>query len=419
MTAYEIDTKDVVLESFHDFWRECDNPQYTFYVCKGGRNSAKSTTIAQELIVDTIDYPISTVVYRKVGNTLAESVFEQLKEATMQLGVENEFTFLKSPLKIIYNARGNTIIFRGADDPQKSKSIKIAKYPIANAWFEEITEFRTEDEFDVIVDSILREELTNFRYKIFVSYNPPRQKAHWVNKKWETQFIPSNTYVHHSTYLNNHYLSSQTIEKIEFTKQTNLAKYKWMYLGEAIGGGIVPFENLEFRRITDEEIKSFDNIRQGIDWGYAVDPFCFGRWHYDKTRRIIYAIDEIYGVKLSNREVADKIISKGYNDTIITADSAEPKSIAELKNLGIRIKGAIKGQGSVEYGEKWLDDLDAIIIDPQRTPNIAREFENIDYEVDKDGNLKAKLEDKDNHSIDEARYAFENDMKKGSFYFPI
>lgn len=122
--------------------------------------------------------------------------------------------------------------------------------------------------------------------------------------------------------------------------------------------------------------------------------------HYDKARRRIYIFDEIYGVKLFNREFAKMLKDKGYDKQLTTGDSAEPKSIAELKiEYGINIKGAKKGAGSVEFGENWLDDLEAIIIDPKRCPNTAREFENIDYEVDKDGNVRNKLEDKDNHSI--------------------
>jgi len=207
------------------------------------------------------------------------------------------------------------------------------------------------------------------------------------------------------------------VEEAEEVKKKNPQKYEWEYLGKPIGSGIVPFDNLVFRRITDEEIKSFDNIRQGIDWGYGVDPFAFVRWHYDKTRRRIYAIDEIYGVKLSNREVAEMIKAKGYNDTLIIADSAEPKSIDELKQYGIRIRGAKKGPGSVEYGEKWLDDLEQIVIDLQRTPNIAREFESIDYKTDQDGNPLPKLEDINNHTIDATRYAFENDMRTPAVSF--
>jgi phage terminase large subunit len=180
----------------------------------------------------------------------------------------------------------------------------------------------------------------------------------------------------------------------------------------------VPFDNLVFREITDEELKTFDNIRQGIDWGYGVDPFAFVRWHYDKTRRKIYAMDDIYGVKLSNREAGGKMKEKGYHTLMTTADSAEPKSVDEMKqHLLIRIKGARKGPGSVEYGEKWLDDLEEIVIDPKRTPNTAKEFEDIDYQTDADGNTRAKLEDKDNHTIDATRYAFEGDMRQSGVSF--
>lgn len=407
-----ISLKDVVLESFWDFWREFrKSTNYTFYVLKGGRNSAKSTTTAQALLMDLIENPISIVVYRKVGRTIEESVYEQLKEAAIQLGIEDEFIYYKSPHKIVYKERGNAIVFRGADDVQKSKSIKISKYPIAICWFEEVTEFKTEDEWDIIVDSILREELKEFRYKIVVSYNPPKRKNHWVNKKWESKLTPSDTYIHHSDYRANKYLSKQTINKIEHTKKTNLQKYKWMYLGEATGGGVVPFQNLTFRPITDEEVKEFDNIRQGIDWGYATDPVSFGRMHYDKTRRKLYIFDEYYGVKISNRKLADWIKTKEYENDISTADSAEPKSIAEMRSYNVMIRRAKKGQGSVEYGEKWLDDLEEIIIDPNRCPNTAKEWDEIDYQVDKDGELLPKLEDKNNHSIDMTRYAMEKDMK--------
>lgn len=201
-------------------------------------------------------------------------------------------------------------------------------------------------------------------------------------------------------------------------KRTRFQRYEWEYLGKAIGSGVVPFDNLTFRTITDEEIKSFDNIRQGNDWGYGVDPLAFVRWHYDKTRRKIYALDEVYGVKISNRELSEKLKKKKYDQQLTIADSAEPKSVDELKmQLHCRFKGAKKGPGSVEYGEKWLDDLEEIVIDPVRTPNIAREFENIDYQTDADGNPRTRLDDKDNHTIDATRYAFEDDMRQPGISF--
>lgn len=418
MTAIQIKLSEKVTPKFQEFWRAANSRKYLKHVCKGGRGSAKSSHIAMRIIKDMMKYPVTTLCIRKVARTLEESVFEELKEAIDRLGVTAYWRVMKSPLQLVYIPRGNKIIFRGADDPMKIKSIKVSKFPIAFMWIEELAEFKTEDEVTTIENSVLRAELPDgLFYAFYYSYNPPKRKQSWVNKKYETQFIPSNTFVHHSTYLENPFISQAFKDEAEEVKRKKPHKYEWEYLGKAIGSGVVPFDNLTFRRITDDEIRSFDNIRQGIDWGYGVDPFSFGRWHYDKTRRRLYAIDELYGVKISNREAAEWIKQKGYADTMTTADSAEPKSIDEMRSYGLRIRGARKGPGSVEYGEKWLDDLEEIIIDPQRTPNTAREFENIDYQTDSDGNPKAKLEDKDNHTIDQCRYAMEGDMRQPGISF--
>lgn len=409
----EVRISDIINPNFHEFWRVSKEHKYLKYVLKGGRASAKSTHIGFRIIMDIMKYPVSALVVRKVGNTLSESVYEQLKECADILGVAQYFEFKVSPLQIIYKPRGNKIVFRGADDPNKIKSLKIAKYPVAILWIEELAEFKTEDEVTTIEQSVLRAELPEgMFYSFYYSYNPPKRKQSWVNKKYGTQFLPGNTYVHHSTYLENTHISKETIEEAENLKKQNEFKYRWIFLGEPIGSGVVPFSNLVFRTITDEEYKTFDNIRQGCDWGYATDPLAFVRLHYDKTRRRIFFMDEIYGVKLFNRELAGQIKKRGYDTTLTIADSAEPKSISEMKNdYNCNFKGAKKGPGSVEYGETWLDNLEEIVIDVKRTPNVAREFENIDYQTDKDGEPKAKLEDKDNHTIDACRYSLEKDMK--------
>ncbi|KPI51861.1 hypothetical protein KW94_11050 [Clostridioides difficile] len=403
---------EIINKNFYEFWKVSNNNKYLYHVLKGGRASAKSTHIAFWLTLAMVKYPVNTVCFRKVGNTIMDSVYEQLKETIEIFGLTHLFQFKKSPMEIIFIPRGNKFIFRGLDDPQKIKSIKSAKYPIAFAWFEEVAEIKTEDELSMVINSVLRGELPDkLNYKIFLSYNPPKRKQSWVNKKFETHTLPKNTYVHHSIYLDNPHISKAFIEEANEIKIRNEFKYRWEYLGEPIGSGVVPFSNLEFKTITNEEILHFDNIRQGNDFGYATDPMAFVRLHYDKKKRIIYFIDEIFGVKMSIRELASKIKSKGYDDFNVVCDSAEPRSIAELREYGIRALKAKKGPGSIEFGENWLDDLQAIVIDPNRTPNVAREFENIDYQTDKDGNVRAKLEDKDNHSIDATRYALELDMK--------
>jgi phage terminase large subunit len=313
-------------------------------------------------------------------------------------------------MTMTYKPTGTKIYFEGADG-DKIKGWKTPDMPTTDIFFEEITDFKTDEELTSIKLSILRQILPEgYKYTFFNAYNPPKRKSHWVNKLCESQVLPSNIYVHHSDYRTNPFLPKEFFEEAEHCKQVNERRWRWEYLGEPIGSGIVPFDNLTFREITDEEFKSFDNLRAGNDWGYAVDPNAYVCWHYDKTRRKIYAMHDIYKVKMSNEELATEIKKLGLQRERTAADSAEPKSIAQLKQLGCNFVGAKKGKGSVETGEKWLDELEEIVIDPRRTPDIAKEFESADYETDKDGNIIPRLQDKDNHTIDATRYAFEGDI---------
>ena len=404
-------------EKFHDVWRAAKQKNILNVVCSGGRGSGKSSNVAHIITQFLMRYPVNAVGIRKIDNTLEQSVYEQMKWAIEEQKVTHLFKFNKSPLRITYIPRGNYMVFRGAQYPERIKSLKDSRFPFAIAWVEELAEFRTEEEVTTITNSLLRGELDEgLQYKFFFTYNPPKRKQSWVNKKYGTQFVSGNTFVHHSTYLDNPFIAKEFIKEAEETKKKNEMKYRWEYMGEAIGSGITPFNNLEFREITDEEAANFDNIRNGLDFGYATDPLAFVRWHYDKKHNGIYAIDEFYGQKISNRQAANWIKSRGYQSDRIGADSAEPKSIAELHgDFNIpNVYGVKKGPDSVEFGERWLDDLDFICIDPKRTPNIAREFESIDYQTDRDGNPKPRLEDKDNHAIDATRYAFADDMRANS-----
>lgn len=406
---------EVIQPAFRDVYKSMRTFEKLRYVLKGGRGSGKSTIIAFFIVLYVIKFPFSVLVVRKVANTLRESVFEQIKEACEILEVSDKFSFYTSPLSIVYNERGNKILFRGADDPQKIKSLKVASYPVALLWVEEAGDFADEDDVSMIEKSILRGQLStdvdpNFNYMFLYSYNPPKRKVHWLNKKYNSQFVADNTLVHHSTYQDNLHLSQAMIEEAEFLRDNYPLRYRYEMLGEPIGAGVVPFDNVTYRRITDEEIRSFDRIRQGIDWGYAVDPTCFVRVHYDRKKRKLYIIDEIYKVQLFNEDLADMLINRRYHLDHTTADSAEPRSIAQVKNKGVKIHKAKKGKGSVEHGEKWLAELDEIVIDVKRTPNVAKEFETIDYATDRNGEVLTRLEDKNNHSIDALRYALENDM---------
>jgi Phage terminase large subunit len=246
---------------------------------------------------------------------------------------------------------------------------------------------------------------------VFYSYNPPKSQRNWVNE--EMLKDRKDRIVHHSTYLTvpKDWLGEQFFIEAEHLKSVNETAYNHEYMGEVTGTGGAVFANITLREISSEEIKAFDRVARGLDWGYATDPFHYTVNHYDKTRRKLYIFYEIQLVGLSNRKAAEMVKAENKNNGLITCDSAEPKSIAEVSEYGLRVMGARKGPDSVDYGIKWLQDLEEIVIDPNRCPMTAKEFYGYELESDNNGGFKAKFPDKNNHSIDAVRYSRESDMK--------
>lgn len=414
---------EILDKAFHNTWKSFLKSEYIRFIEKGGRASGKSSNIAKMLILTLMKEPVNICVFRKVADTLKRSVYEAIKWAINELEVEEYFLIKKSPLEIVYLERGNQITFLGVDDPEKIKGLASCAYPYAIWWFEEITEFKNKEEIETVIKSIVRGKLPNkikgelltTRYKGFFSYNPPRQKQHWVNKEYEIIKANSPNHINHTTYVDNPHLAEEFYRELEFIKRNDELMYRGIYLGEPIGNGIVPFPKLRIEKIDNSIIKTLDTFRNGIDWGYGTDPFTFVRWGYDRKRKRIYAISEIYGYQLDDDDMMPKIKKLIHRNDTVICDSAEPKTIARYKKFGIRAKGAKKGAGSVEAGERWLGQLE-IIIDPARTPNIAREFQSIDYATDRYGEPLPRLEDRNNHTIDATRYAFEDDQKERRKY---
>src|SRR5690625_2827195 len=226
----QLKLSDLMPKAFHSVWRASINPDMLNIVCKGGRGSGKSSDIAHIIVQMLMRYAVNGVGIRKVDNTIELSIFEQIKWAISEQGVNHLFKINKSPMRITYIPRGNYIVFRGAQEPERIKSLKSAHFPFAIAWVEELAEFKTEDEVTTITNSLLRGELGNgLFYKFFYSYNPPKRRQSWVNKKYETQFQPDNTFVHHSTYKDNPFISDQFIEEANAAKERNEQRYDWEY----------------------------------------------------------------------------------------------------------------------------------------------------------------------------------------------
>ena len=406
---------NVIATSFAGVHQDIKEHGHTHYWLKGGRGSTKSSFISTEIVLGMMrdagkGLHTNAVVLRRYGVTLRESVFEQIGWAINVLGLSELWRDSVSPMSYTYLPTGQKIIFRGVDDPTKAKSIKFAKGWAKYLWYEECVEFEGAEKLRNINQSVLRGGADFF---VFYSFNPPKSSRNWVN-----QYVAierEDTLVHHSTYLSvpPQWLGEQFLVEAEHLKEVKPEAYRHEYLGEVTGTGGEVFGNITLRAITEEEIERFDNLRRGIDWGYAADPFAYNVCHYDKTRRRLYIFREIHKVKLSNRGAAE-LIKQEAGSGRITCDSAEPKSIDEVKGYGLRVVGAKKGPDSVEYGVKWLQDLEEIVIDPGRCPETAREFSGYELERDREGNFKAGYPDKDNHHIDAVRYACEEDMKRPS-----
>lgn len=398
---------DVIADVFHPMIRDIRSGRHSEYILPGGRGSTKSSGISciiPELIKNSPN--IHALVLRKVGNTIKDSVYAQMKWGIDKLNLNEEFTCKVSPMEITYKATGQKIYFRGADDPLKIKSIKPEFGYIGIVWFEELDQFAGPEEIRNIQQSALRGGDIAYKFK---SFNPPRSKNNWANEYTaEAEQGDEKALVCRSTYKDvpEEWLGEIFLNDAEHLKETNPDAYNNEYMGVANGNGGNVFEFIEERTITDEEISHMDRIYQGTDWGWYPDQYAFVRLYYDADKETIYFIDEIYENKKSNEWTAGEIKRRGYDDYEITCDSAEPKSVTDYRDYGLAARGAIKGPGSIEYSMKWWQKR-KLVMDPARTPNACNEFKGYEYERDKDGNIITGYPDHDNHLIDASRYATE------------
>lgn len=416
MTSNKAKLSDIIGPAFYDLHKYVKTNAYTHYWLKGGRGSLKSSFIGTEIPLGIMrdakrGVMSNAVVIRRVKDTLRGSVYEQIKWGIFMLKAEEDWDIPESKLQMTYRPTGQQIIFKGADNPKKLKSIKVFVGYVKYVWYEECDEFETYDKITNINQSLLR---GGHEYCVFYSFNPPESQRNWCNR--QVLVKRDDTYVSHTTYLQAppQWLGEQFLIEADHMKETKPDKYRHDYLGEVTGTGSEVFTNLDIREITDEEIQVFDRLKNGLDFGYAGDPLAYVKANYDKTRRRLFIFGEVYGTRLSNAKAVKLIKEINPLNKLVTADSAEPRTINEFKLLGLNIIGAKKGADSVDNGIKFLQDLDKIIIDPIRCPNAAREFNDYEIEMDRDGNLRGEFPDRNNHTIDAVRYAIENEilMKK-------
>lgn len=396
---------ELVGGGYGEFWRF----RGRYRVCKGSRASKKSKTSALWFIVNLMKHPAANLlVVRATYNTLRNSCFTELKWAIARLGVQQYWQINLSPLEMTYLPTGQKIYFRGLDDPLKVTSITVDVGVLCWLWIEEAYEIDSEESFDTLDESIRGQVPDGLFKQITLTFNPWNEH-HWLKKRFFD--APDNDVLAKTTnYLCNEFLDDADLRVFERMKRDNPRRYQVAGLGNwGMVDGLV-YEN--FREAEFEISDLPDTARSffGLDFGYTNDPTAFWAGMVDEKSKKIWVFDEMYERGMSNERIAERITEMGYAKEVITADSAEPKSIDRLRTLGLRrVRAAQKGKDSILNGIDRIQDYE-LIVHP-RCKNFLVEIYNYTWAKDKFGRAINKPIDDFNHLMDAMRYALESDTK--------
>ncbi|NBA12197.1 PBSX family phage terminase large subunit [Weissella confusa] len=331
---------------------------YSNAVFEGGRASTKSSAISLALVLWFLaDKNANVVTFRKVANTLSGSVYEQIKWAIIELGFEDRFRYMKSPLRIIDKVTGSGFYFFGVDDPMKQKSQKIAKGYVSVMWFEELAEFSSWDEVDTVRLTYTRQKLPDGKQVVTLySYNPPRNPYDWVNTWAEERKTMDGWLVDHSTYLDDemHFLSDQYIDEIEQTRQRDPDYYRWQFLGEAVGLGTNVY-NMDMFHLIDE-LPSDDPLTQisySLDTGHAQSATALSVYGFTAKGNVILLDTYYYSPAGQSHKLAPSQLSVKIHDFIASQADKPWGHLPVAKRTIDSAEAAIKNQYQLDYGITW------------------------------------------------------------------
>ena len=424
-----VNASDFIIPRFHDVLGDVMAHGHTHYWLHGGRGSTKSSFISLCIVLLVVAFPFANaVVVRRFGNTLRDSVYQQVLWAVGVLGLEAYFRAKLSPMELVYVPTGQRIVFRGADDPLKLKGVKFTRGYAAVVWFEELDQFDGIEAVRSILNSLRR---GGEDFWIFHSYNPPRTMWSWVNVEMLERVRRPDTLVRHSSYLDvqeSHpeWLGAPFVEEAEYLRETNELAWRWEYLGEVTGTGGAVFGNGRDERLTDERIRGFERRRNGVDWGWFPDPWRFVRCGWEPGARRLLVFEERSATRTMPEETgrmvaealtyADEPGEEAYfHDEIIWCDDTPDGKVqmsTYRRECGLRARPARKARMR-KLSYEWLAGLREIVIDAERCPLTYAEFTLKEYLRGRDGEWVDEIPDGNDHSIDAVRYAMMEDVLRG------
>jgi len=383
----------------------------------GGSGSGKSVFLAQRCIYDIMRGGRNYLICRQVGRTIRGSVFTEICRVINDWQVTKLFNINKTDM-LITCSNGYQIIFVGLDDTEKLKSLAPAKGSITDVWIEEATE--TEKNTVKQLFKRQRGGDENIPKRLTMSFNPILQ-THWIYEEYfskigwadnQTEYKSDGLSILKTWYIHNRFLTVDDIKDLE--NETDKYYYNVYTLGNWGILGNVIFTNWRIEDLLGM-LDQFTSRHNGLDFGFSSDPAALTVTHYDKKKKTIYFFDELYEYGLTNDLLAEEIIKKISKDLVV-CDSAEPKSIAELKKYGVTAIGAKKGKDSILFGIQWLQQQ-TLIIDP-KCINTKNEIMQYHWKEDKNGIAMRQPIEKNDHLIDGTRYAYEDEASRfsGSYF---
>jgi len=406
-----INEKELVSSAYKDLFTSHER----YLVYKGGRGSGKSAGIAFGIVMTIMKQPyVNWLVVRQFQTTHKDSTFSNIRWAVHQLGLDQLFKFTVSPLEIKYKPTGQKIYFRGLDDPLKITSIKADVGNLCRVFYEEAYEIKRIDDFNTVEESIRGVLPKGGYYQTILAFNP------WSEKHWlKGEFFDEMTKRPHSkaittTYKDNSHLDEQYIESLENMIERNPARARVAVFGDwgisegQVFEGLFNIEDFDYKTIVGRHV-------MGIDFGFTHDPTAFVQAIV--SDHDIYVYDGFYETGMLNENIARAIYRHGGISGTIYADSAEPRTIGELRSRGLKnVQPAGKGKDSFVQRYEFMKSFKYHI--HPRVHWLAEEMETKVYAKDKFGNLTNRPEDGSDHIIQALGYALESVIftnKKGTY----
>lgn len=379
-----------------------DNYSNRIEVYYGGAGSGKSYGAFQKILLKALNSKRRVLVIRKVQNTLKVSVWRLMLDQLIECGISPYCRINKSDLEIEL-PNGSTFLFKGLDDPEKIKSIT----DITDIVIEEASELN-EDDFTQL-NLRLRPKEAN--PQMYLMFNPISKKNWTYSYFFSEESDLENTLIIHTTYKDNKFLTDDYREELEKLAYRNPAYYRIYALGEFATLDKLVFPTYTKRIISDEEVKSLP-VWTGLDFGYVNDPSAIVHGCIDTIKKKIYVRSEYVKKGMLNNEIGNTLIDLGLHKDKSYGDSAEPKSIAEIRQMGVNIEATIKGKDSVIHGIQWIQNYE-IIVD-ERCFKVCEELDNYTWKKDKKtGEYVNEPVDTFNHTIDAIRYGLNKYIKGG------